>query len=191
MTDPYPAADEVTDPADPRVADYVGLTDAVRRMRHDLESGFFIAEGEKVVLRAAASGFPPRSLLLSPQRYAELDPRLHALGCPVLVASFEVLQATTGFHVHRGVLASFGRLPTRSAASPRSTRVGMRCGRPLSGSARAGWYRRPSPVLHTASSYSPRPSRCGRPTTTMLIYDHIMRTLIVATILTILAPPRR
>jgi hypothetical protein len=28
----------------------------------------------------------------------------------VLVASFEVLQATTGFHVHRGVLASFGRL---------------------------------------------------------------------------------
>ncbi len=109
--------DEVTDPGDPRVADYVGLTDAVRRMRHDLESGFFIAEGEKVVLRAAAAGFPARSLLLSPQRRAELDPRLLDLGCPVHVASFEVLQATTGFHVHRGVLASFGRLSTRSAAS--------------------------------------------------------------------------
>jgi len=111
----------VTDPADPRVADYVGLTDAVRRMRHDLEAGFFIAEGEKVVLRAAASGFPARSLLVSPQRLAELDPRLLGLGCPVLVASFEVLQATTGFHVHRGVLASFGRLPVPSAASVLAT----------------------------------------------------------------------
>ena len=111
-----PSGAEITDPGDPRVADYVGLTDAVRRMRHDLEQGFFIAEGEKVVLRAAASGFPARSLLVSPQRYAELDPRLLELDCPVHVASFEVLQATTGFHVHRGVLASFGRLPTRSPA---------------------------------------------------------------------------
>jgi tRNA G18 (ribose-2'-O)-methylase SpoU len=117
MTTPHPGDVEVTDPGDPRVADYVGLTDAVRRMRHDLEAGFFIAEGEKVVLRAAASGFPARSLLVSPQRRAELDPRLLQLGCPVHVASFEVLQATTGFHVHRGVLASFGRLPVPSAAS--------------------------------------------------------------------------
>jgi tRNA G18 (ribose-2'-O)-methylase SpoU len=69
------------------------------------------------VLRAAAAGFPARSLLVSPQKRAELDPRLLALGCPVHVASFEVLEATTGFHVHRGVLASFGRLPLRSAAS--------------------------------------------------------------------------
>jgi tRNA G18 (ribose-2'-O)-methylase SpoU len=117
MSEPYPVSDEITDPGDPRVADYVGLTDAVRRMRHDLAHGFFIAEGEKVVLRAAASGFPARSLLVSPQRRAELDPRLLELGCPVHVASFEVLQATTGFHVHRGVLASFGRLPTRTPAS--------------------------------------------------------------------------
>ena len=118
-------AEQVTDPADPRVADYVGLTDAVRRMRHDLAMGFFIAEGEKVVLRAAASGFPARSLLVSPQRLAELDPRLLELGCPVLVADYEVLQATTGFHVHRGVLASFGRLPVPSATSvlERASRV--------------------------------------------------------------------
>lgn len=112
MTDQVP----VTDPTDPRVADYVGLTDAVRRMRHDLAAGFFIAEGEKVVLRAAAAGFPARSLLVSPERYAVLGPRLSGLGCPVLVASFAVLQATTGYHVHRGVLASFGRLPVPSAA---------------------------------------------------------------------------
>jgi tRNA G18 (ribose-2'-O)-methylase SpoU len=109
--------DEITDAGDPRVTDYVGLTDAARRMRHEPEAGFFIAEGEKVAARAAAAGYPARSLLVSPQRLAELDPALTRLGCPVHVASYEVLQAVTGFHVHRGVLASFGRLPVPSAAS--------------------------------------------------------------------------
>jgi hypothetical protein len=152
MSAEYPAAAEVTDPADPRVADYVGLTDAVRRMRHDLEQGFFIAEGEKVVLRAAASGFPARSLLVSPQRYAELDPRLLDLGCPVHVASFEVLQATTGFHVHRGVLASFGRLPTRSP-------VDVLAGRGASSSWRR-WPTTPTSALSSAASPRSAWTRC-------------------------------
>lgn len=104
-------AGEITDAGDPRVADYVGLTDAARRMRHEPEAGFFLAEGEAVALRAAAAGYPARSLLLSPQRRADLEPALLQLGCPVHVASFDVLRAVTGFHVHRGVLASFGRLP--------------------------------------------------------------------------------
>jgi tRNA G18 (ribose-2'-O)-methylase SpoU len=106
----------VDDPADPRVADYVGLTDAARRMRHEPEAGFFIAEGEKVIARAAAAGYPPRSLLVSPSRLAELRPELRALDCPVHVASYDVLHAVTGFHVHRGALASFGRLPLRDPA---------------------------------------------------------------------------
>jgi tRNA G18 (ribose-2'-O)-methylase SpoU len=107
--------DEVLDPADPRVADYVGLTDGVRRMRHEPAAGFWIAEGEKVVLRALAAGYPPRSVLVSPQRLADLDPAVRGAGCPVHVASYDVLQAVTGFHVHRGVLASFGRVPVPSA----------------------------------------------------------------------------
>ena len=101
---------------DPRVADYVGLTDGARRMRHEPGAGFFIAEGEKVIARTAAAGYPVRSLLVSPQRLADLAPAVAALDCPVLVASYDVLQAVTGFHVHRGALASFGRLPLRSAA---------------------------------------------------------------------------
>ena len=103
-------------PDDPRVADYVGLTDGARRMLHEPGAGFFIAEGEKVIARTAAAGYPPRSLLLSPSRLADLTPAVAALDCPVYVASYEVLQAITGFHVHRGALASFGRLPLRSAA---------------------------------------------------------------------------
>ena len=51
----------VEDPTDPRVADFVGLTDGARRMRHEPGAGFFIAEGEKVIARAAAAGYPVRS----------------------------------------------------------------------------------------------------------------------------------
>ena len=112
MTPDHPPG-EITSPDDPRVADYVGLTDAARRMRHEPEAGFFIAEGEQVVRRAAAAGHPPRSVLVSPQRRADLHPEIAALPCPVLVAAYDVLEAVTGFHVHRGVLASFGRLPDR------------------------------------------------------------------------------
>lgn len=112
-----PAVPEpVESPDDPRVADYVGLTDGARRMKHEAGAGFFIAEGEKVIARTAAAGYPPRSLLLSPQRLADLTPAVAALDCPVYVASYDVLQAVTGFHVHRGALASFGRIPLRTSA---------------------------------------------------------------------------
>jgi tRNA G18 (ribose-2'-O)-methylase SpoU len=83
--------------------------------------GFFIAEGEKVIARTAAAGYPPRSLLVSPSRLADLSPEVAALDCPVYVASYDVLEAVTGFHVHRGALASFGRLPLRSAADVLAT----------------------------------------------------------------------
>ncbi len=108
------APEQVYSPDDPRVADYVGLTDAARRMKAELAAGFFIAEGEQVVRRAAGAGYPPRSVLVSPQRLVDLPEAVASLPCPVLVASYEVLHAVTGFHVHRGVLASFGRLPLRT-----------------------------------------------------------------------------
>ena len=101
----------ITDPADPRLADYVGLTDMARRVKHEPEKGFFIAEGEQVLLRAAAAGYPLRSVLLAENR--TLPEGLP--DAPVHVASYPVLEAVTGFHVHRGLLASFGRLPLRDA----------------------------------------------------------------------------
>jgi tRNA G18 (ribose-2'-O)-methylase SpoU len=103
--------ERVTDPADPRLADYVGLTDAARRAKHEPAAGFFIAEGASVMQRAAAAGYPLRSVLLADNR-----PLPDGLpDAPVYRASYDVLQALTGFHVHRGALASFGRLPLRSA----------------------------------------------------------------------------
>ena len=112
MLTPHPVA--AAD--DPRVADYVGLTDGVRRMKHRPEEGFFIAEGDQVIRRAAAAGYPVRSVLVSPGRLESLSPEVLALDCPAYVADYETLQLLTGFHVHRGVLASFGRLPTADPA---------------------------------------------------------------------------
>jgi len=101
----------ITDPADPRLADYVGLTDVVRRAKHEPEAGFFLAEGVQVMQRAARAGYPLRSVLL-----AENRPLPAGLpDAPVYRASYDVLEAVTGFHVHRGALASFGRLPLPTA----------------------------------------------------------------------------
>jgi tRNA G18 (ribose-2'-O)-methylase SpoU len=101
----------VTDPADPRLVDYVGLTDVARRVKHEPEKGFFIAEGEPVMVRAAVAGYPLRSVLLAENR--ELPDGLP--DAPVYRATYDVLHALTGFHVHRGALASFGRKPLPSA----------------------------------------------------------------------------
>lgn len=111
----------ITDPSDPRLADYVGLTDVVRRSKHEPEAGFFLAEGLPVMLRAARAGYPLRSVLLADNR-AVPDGLPDA---PVYRASYEVLEAVTGFHVHRGALASFGRrpLPTAAEVLERATRV--------------------------------------------------------------------
>lgn len=113
--------EHVTDPADPRLVDYIGLTDVVRRVRHEPEAGFFLAEGQLVMRRAAQVGCRPRSLLLAPNRVDDLLPELAALNCPVYVASAEVLHAVTGFHVHRGALGAFDRPAERQAAQVLAT----------------------------------------------------------------------
>jgi tRNA G18 (ribose-2'-O)-methylase SpoU len=107
----------ITDPADPRLADYVGLTDVVRRAKHEPEAGFFLAEGVPVMQRAARAGYPLRSVLLADNR--EVPEGLP--DAPVYRASYQLLEAVTGFHVHRGALASFGRLPLPSAEEVLST----------------------------------------------------------------------
>ena len=115
----------VQDAADPRLADYVGLTDVRRRRLVEPEvdgTGIFIAEGEPVVRRALAAGFRIRSLLVDSKRYDAL--RGVVGDAPAYVAAPDVLAAITGFNVHRGVLASFARkaqpdLPTVLASARR------------------------------------------------------------------------
>ena len=63
---------EVTDPADPRLADYVSLTDADLRISLEARHGLFVAEGDKVIRRALAAGYPVRSMLLTAAGLARL-----------------------------------------------------------------------------------------------------------------------
>jgi tRNA G18 (ribose-2'-O)-methylase SpoU len=109
-----PAHDTVTitDPDDERVADYRALTDVELRTRWEPPHGLFIAEGELVLGRALRAGYVPRSVLVDAKRVGQL-PEVDA---PVYAASPAVLEALTGFHVHRGVLASFHRRPPREAS---------------------------------------------------------------------------
>jgi tRNA G18 (ribose-2'-O)-methylase SpoU len=100
----------VDDPSDPRLSDYVDLTDPVLRRRIEAERGFFIAESPLVVRRLLASGRHVRSVLVTPERYESLaDALAPRADIPVFVAADEVLRRVVGFHLHRGVVASADR----------------------------------------------------------------------------------
>ena len=94
---------------DQRLADYVGLRESTLRQVLEPERGIFIAEGSKVIRRALAAGHPPRSLLLAERWLAELADLLEPLDVPVYLVSEAVAEQVTGFHVHRGALASLHR----------------------------------------------------------------------------------
>ncbi|MFN8169938.1 MAG: RNA methyltransferase [Candidatus Nanopelagicales bacterium] len=107
---------EVTDVADPRLRDYTSLTDvSLRRVREPAE-GLFLAEGEKVILRALAAGHEPRSLLMAARWWPALEAVVSAYDCPVYVGDDALLQSVTGYRVHRGALASLHRRPLPSMA---------------------------------------------------------------------------
>jgi len=103
----------ITDPDDERIADYRALTDVELRTRWEPPHGLFIAEGELVLRRALRAGYRPRSYLLDEKR---VDQLADLTGAPVYAASQSLLEKATGFHVHRGVLASFHRKALTPAA---------------------------------------------------------------------------
>jgi tRNA G18 (ribose-2'-O)-methylase SpoU len=106
----------VRDADDPRLADYVRLTDI--KLRKSLESahGLFVAEGEKVIRRALIAGYPPRSLLITERRLPGVAGLLDSCASVAYVVPDQVAARVTGFDVHRGVLASMARLPARSVS---------------------------------------------------------------------------
>jgi tRNA G18 (ribose-2'-O)-methylase SpoU len=102
---------EIDDPDDPRLADYRDLRDVRLRQSLEAEHGLFLAEGEKVVRRALEAGFEARSFLMARRWLASLDDVLAGSGAPCYVVSEELAEQVTGFHVHRGALASLRRRP--------------------------------------------------------------------------------
>ena len=104
----------ITSPDDPRIADYRALTDLELRTRWEPPNGLFIAEGELVIHRALRAGYRLRSALVDEKRAEQLS-GLPA-DAPLYTAAPPVLESITGFHVHRGVLASFHRRPLPALA---------------------------------------------------------------------------
>ena len=102
---------EVTDAADPRLADYRDLRDVQLRTHLEAEHGLFLAEGEKVVRRAVEAGYVPRSFVMAPRWLDGLADVLAGTDAPCFVVSEALAEQVTGFHVHRGALASLERKP--------------------------------------------------------------------------------
>ncbi len=105
----------IDDPDDPRVAAYrdVRERDLVGR------KGLFVAEGEVVLnlLFGGRSRHRALSLLIAEKRVAGLGDLLTKVpeGVPVYAAAQPVIDALTGFHIHRGILAMGERAPMPTA----------------------------------------------------------------------------
>ncbi|MCA9305899.1 MAG: RNA methyltransferase [Phycisphaerales bacterium] len=98
----------ITDPDDPRVALYRDVRD------RDLQSraGLFMAEGRFVVAMVLAqTRFTPHSVLVTEPALQSIESTLKSIddATPVYLASQEVMDAITGFHIHRGCLAAVHR----------------------------------------------------------------------------------
>src|SRR5207245_4476346 len=88
-----------------------GLTDVRLRTTWEPPHGVFIAESELVIRRALAAGYRPRSMVMAPEWLDRMAPLISDVDAPVYSASYDVLRELTGFHVHRGALASLHRRP--------------------------------------------------------------------------------
>jgi len=96
---------------DPRLRDYANLKDVTLRKSLEEAHGIFLAEGEKVIRRAVAAGYPVRSFLMTERWIDSLSDVVADTGAPCYVLPPDEMANVTGFHVHRGALASFARLP--------------------------------------------------------------------------------
>ncbi|MFG2332041.1 TrmH family RNA methyltransferase [Streptomyces sp. NPDC048604] len=105
----------VDDPDDPRLRDYTGLTDVELRRRREPAEGLFIAEGEKVIRRAKQAGYEMRSMLLSAKWVDVMRDVIDEVPAPVYAVQPDLAEQVTGYHVHRGALASMQRKPLPTA----------------------------------------------------------------------------
>ncbi len=93
----------------PDLADYARLTDVALRRVTEPAGGLYLAESLTVIGRALRAGHEPRSVLTSERWLPDVEVLLDGRDVPVYVGAPESLEALTGFHLHRGALASMHR----------------------------------------------------------------------------------
>jgi len=99
---------EITDLADPRLADFAHRTDVALKNGSRTEHGLYIAESALVLERAIRSGHVPRSVLALG---GTVDEAVALVGpdVPVFSGPGELLAELTGYILHRGLIASMHR----------------------------------------------------------------------------------
>ena len=96
--------------SDSRLSDYIRLRDVSLRKLLETEQGLFIAEGDKVIRRAVQAGYRPRSFLLAERWLPGMaDVTQRWPDAPIYLMTEQLVETVTGFHVHRGALASLHR----------------------------------------------------------------------------------
>lgn len=100
---------EITTTDDERIADYVRLTDVNLRRKLETDRGLYLAEGDLVLRRAIGAGHVPRSVLVADSRADAVATLPLPPDTPVYRVTDDLAEAITGFHVHRGVIASMNR----------------------------------------------------------------------------------
>ena len=105
---------ELDDINDPRLVDYASLNIVETRREVERRGSFFIAESELVIreLVALRDRWPIRSVLVTPKRFEAMADVLEpaaSSGVPVFLAPMELVREITGFHIHRGAVASAER----------------------------------------------------------------------------------
>lgn len=110
--------DRITDPTDPRLADFAGLRDGDRRFMRPPPAGgrripVFAVEGRLVAERALAAGFAPVAFLVDERRTHDVPAGLPD-DVPVLVAAEALVRDVTGLGVVREVLGLFARPAARA-----------------------------------------------------------------------------
>lgn len=115
----------ITDLDREELADYSRLTDVALRRVTEPEGGLYLAESTKVIERALAAGHRPRSVLLTERWLADLEPLVADHEGEIFVGEPELLETLTGYHLHRGALASMHRpvLPDVAAVLEGARRV--------------------------------------------------------------------
>lgn len=101
----------MTDAADRRLDDYRGLTDTALRAVREPAGGLYIAESAKVIARAVSAGHQPRSVLVQARWVDGIRQIVGDLDVVVYVVPDTVVEAVTGFAVHRGAMAAMHRPP--------------------------------------------------------------------------------
>src|SRR3954462_4953705 len=94
----------------PELQDFTKLTDVNLRRRAGPAGGLYLAESTKVIERAIAAGHQPRAALSKESWLPDLERILAPFPeVPVFVGEDSVLEGLTGFHLHRGAIASMHR----------------------------------------------------------------------------------